>query len=123
MSNLQKVYADLSQHYETFINRVSDIIVSTIVEGDLLTFKQTCEKEFDKVLERLGKAPSLVNLLDNGKNEAAWSKVKSEYCSALHKARVCAYQSLDNQVAKARGLIDEICDKSIQEVNVLQENF
>lgn len=123
MSNLQKVYTELGQHYDKVINNISDTIVTTIVEGELLGFKQTCAKEFDIVLERLGKAPSVMNLIDNGKNEAAWTKVKSEYCSAIHKARVAAYQSLDNQVAKARGLIDDICDKSTQEVNGLQEKF
>lgn len=123
MSDLQKVCTDLGQHFEKVINSMSEIIMNSLVESELLNFKDTCAKEFETVRERLGKAPSVMNMISSGKKEAAWAKVKSEYCSAIHKARVSAYQSLDTQVAKARTMIDEICDKSANEVDALQSNF
>ncbi|KAL3284618.1 hypothetical protein HHI36_018772 [Cryptolaemus montrouzieri] len=120
MPDMDKVFKELKEHFEKLITSIAEVIVGTVVEGEFHGFKQTSKNEFDLALQRLGRGASVMNLLQSGKNETAWNKVKSEYCSAVHKARVAANHALDEQVGKARAMIDEICEESTHEVDNLK---
>ncbi|KAK9880779.1 hypothetical protein WA026_013105 [Henosepilachna vigintioctopunctata] len=120
MTDLNKLMKELRDHFDKVTNNIGEVIVNTIVDAEYQAFKKTCNKEFEVVLEKLIKGSSLANILKSGKKDMAWNKVKSEYCSALHKAKVAANQSLDSQIVKARSMIEEICERSTHDVNALQ---